>query len=422
MSWKSRRRFEALRRIFLHERGAASRLGFTVGNTVRLLQGGDMFFSALIARIDAALECVAIETYIFADDGVGRQISAAMIQAAQRGVRVRIITDGVGTPRSPLFAAWAAAGIEQRVYNPYWFGRFGFSRTHRKLAVIDAAFAYCGGINMTDDHAQRGVRLAYPRWDFAVELSGPVVTDVRTAFELQWHRLHVGHMSVAQQLAEGGERLPDLFRRWRRSHRWLKARAMWAITEPSVAFVARDNVVNRHAIEKAYLAAIGRARREILLANPYFMPGRKLRRALVNAARRGVDVRILVGRNEFVALDSAVPFLYYALLGAGVRVAEYDKTNLHGKVAVIDSNWGTVGSSNLDALSLVLNNEANVVLVSCIDELKALRGAIMAAFAESREIDPVSYAARSAGERALNWLAYNAYRAAMKLLTIGSYD
>ncbi len=123
-----------------------------------------------------------------------------------------------------------------------------------------------------------------------------------------------------------------------------------------------------------------------------------------------------------MALDTAVPFLYHALLRAGVRVAEYDRTILHGKVAVVDDNWATVGSSNLDALSLMLNNEANVVLVKHDAEIQALREAIDAAFADGREIDPARFAARPPMERLLNWLAYTVYRGAMKLLTVGGYD
>jgi cardiolipin synthase A/B len=190
---------------------------------------------------------------------------------------------------------------------------------------------------------------------------------------------------------------------------------------PCVAFVARDNVVNRRAIEKAYLDAIGEARKEVLLANPYFMPGRRLRRALVEAAGRGVAVRLLIGRKEFKVLDYGVPFLYHSLLSAGVQIAEYEKTMLHGKVAVVDSRWGTVGSSNLDALSLVLNNEANVLLV-LHPQIQQLRDAILAGFADATQIDRARYEARPVLERAMSWLAYAGYRAVMKLLTVGGYD
>ncbi|MGA7812164.1 phospholipase D-like domain-containing protein, partial [Caballeronia sp.] len=176
------------------------------------------------------------------------------------------------------------------------------------------------------------------------------------------------------------------------------------------------------AIEKAYLVAISRAETEVMLANPYFMPGRKLRRALAQAAQRGVRVTLVIGKKEFVALDYATPFLYRTLLKYGVRIAEYEKTILHGKVAVVDSNWATVGSSNLDALSLVLNNEANMVLVNHENEIVKLRDAILAAFHESQPVTAEHYAARPIGIRLLNWLAYNGYRTMMKMLTVGRYD
>ncbi|HEY3596391.1 MAG TPA: phospholipase D-like domain-containing protein [Paraburkholderia sp.] len=397
-----------------------SRYRFTTGNDLRLFNSGNGYFAALIERIDAAAHIVALETYIFADDDAGRAVSAALLRAAARGVCVRVITDGIGTERLPMFDEWLAAGIEHRIYNPHIFGRFGFSRTHRKLAVVDDAFAYCGGINIVDDYNHNGTRLPYPRWDFAAELRGPVVADVRVAFDLQWRRIRLGHRPRPTPETTGASppAATDAFVRARRRVRQDDSRTA---AEPCVAFVARDNIVNRRAIEKSYLTAIGQARSEVLLANPYFMPGRKLRRALTFAARRGIDVRLIVGRKEFAALDYAVPFLYRSLLRAGVKIAEYDKTMLHGKVAVVDSNWGTVGSSNLDALSLMLNNEANVVLV-LHRELDQLRDAILAAFAESPSIDLARYEARPAAEQLLNWFAYQTYRAVMKLLTVGGYD
>ncbi|CAG4894090.1 phospholipase D-like domain-containing protein [Paraburkholderia saeva] len=413
------RRFARLRQS-LRNRRYWRRYRFTTGNGIELFRSGNEYFDTLTRRIDAATHDVALETYIFCDDEAGQKISAALLRAAARGVRVRVITDGVGTAKLALFTDWLPNGVEHRIYNPHIFGRFGFSRTHRKLAVIDETYAYCGGINIVDDFDNNGARLPHPRWDFAVELSGPVVTDIREAFEAQWRRIRMGH-KPAEMPGAGGEPPPDLGRSARLR---MRRRARGDVREtglPCVAFVARDNLVNRRAIEKAYLTAIGQARTEVLLANPYFMPGRKLRRALTHAARRGVDVRLIIGRKEFAALDYAVPFLYRALLRAGVRIAEYEKTLLHGKVAVVDSSWGTVGSSNLDALSLLVNNEANVVLVAD-PEIHDLRAAILTAFDESRRIDLAHYEARPRVERILNWLAYNTYRAVMKVLTVGGYD
>jgi cardiolipin synthase A/B len=439
-----------------------SRYRFTSGNEVRLFQSGKALFSAMIERIDAAQRDVALETYIFCHDETGQALSDALMRAAKRGVRVRVITDGVGTARLDLFNAWPAARVEHRIYNPHIFGRFGFSRTHRKLVVVDDLYAYCGGINVVDDMENDGKPLPFPRWDFAVELTGPVVVDVREAVELQWRRIRLGYRpplaapgsptslspgvpasagylaphptghTIGMPTKAVNEMLRELAPvmrtgRARRIIERLRERLRAGVPDPRtagvpcVAFVARDNVVNRRAIEKAYLEAIGEARKEVLLANPYFMPGRRLRRALVEAATRGVAVKLLIGRKEFKVLDYGTPFLYHQLLSAGVQIAEYEKTMLHGKVAVVDCLWGTVGSSNLDALSLVLNNEANVLLVRHA-QIQELRDAILAAFEESPEIDRAHYESRPWHVRAVNWLAFALYRAVMKLITVGGYD
>lgn len=458
------RRVMRLREALLGKR-YRSRYRFTSGNDVRLFHSGEGLFGAMIERIDAAQRDVALETYIFCSDGTGQAVSEALMRAARRGVRVRVITDGIGSPHLELFDAWPAAGIEHRVYNPHIFGRFGFSRTHRKLAVIDDRYAFCGGINIVDDMENDGKPLPFARWDFAVELAGPVVVDVREAIEMQWRRIRLGHrpplgapalpggplplspgvpasagfmaphptghtvMQPAKAVNEVLRELAPVVRtsRAQRIIARLRERLRAGVPDPRtarvpcVAFVARDNVVNRRAIEKAYLDAIGEARKEVLLANPYFMPGRRLRRALLEAATRGVTVKLLIGRKEFKVLDYGTPFLYHQLLSAGVQIAEYEKTMLHGKVAVVDSSWGTVGSSNLDALSLVLNNEANVLLV-LHPQIGELRGAILSAFDESPMIDRARYEARPWHVRAVNWLAWNSYRVVMKMLTVGGYD
>ncbi|MFM0321832.1 phospholipase D-like domain-containing protein [Caballeronia glebae] len=425
---RPQRSFKRLRQALSSGR-RPPRFCFTTDNRVRLFKGGVQFFPALIERIDKARKSVSLETYIFANDDIGRAVSDALVRAAERGVAVRVITDGIGTESNlPMFKLWQERGVEHRIYNPHLlFGPQGWSRTHRKLALIDETFAFCGGINIVDDYEQNGARLERPRWDYAMEAQGPVVKDVREAFDLQWQRIRLG--VKPRQPSQPGCEAQD---RERAPSRWNARRAMLArrrarlgeihaVERPCVAFVARDNLLNRRAIEKAYLRAIAHAESEVLLANPYFMPGRKLRRALVNAAERGVRVSLLIGRKEFVALDYATPFLYGNLLKHGVRIAEYEKTMLHGKVAVVDADWATIGSSNLDALSLVLNNEANMVLVNH-PEIAGLHDAILQAFDEGRPIDEKHYASRPITERMLNWLAYNTYRVMMKVITIGQYD
>lgn len=389
----------------------AMRLRFTPGNTITLLRGGAQFFPALIRRIDEARHRVAIETYMICHDRAGQALGAALMRAARRGVEVRLITDGIGTAALGMFAEWEAAGVRRRIYNPHLIGRFGVTRTHRKIALIDDRHGFVGGINFVEDFINDGQRLPAPRWDFALEIEGPLTEDIGAAIEWQWRRI-------------GNE--PPLKRswpRWRHMPQGTSADRLLRVSRgiSLAAFVARDNLVNRRAIEKAYLYAIGRASRQVLLANAYFVPGRRMRRALVEAAQRGVEVRLLVGRKEFAMLDHAVPFLYRSLLKAGVVINEYDKTLLHAKVAVVDDAWATVGSSNLDALSLLVNHEANVVIVD--DPVVAEIGAaIRAALGEARLIDQDSYAARPLSARIKSWVAYHAYRLAMKLLTAGRYD
>jgi len=126
--------------------------------------------------------------------------------------------------------------------------------------------------------------------------------------------------------------------------------------------VVRDNLRNRRTIQRAYLQALGHARKKVVFANPYFAPGRKLRRALEQAASRGVDVTLLLGVGQFKLQDAVAHSFYPKLLKSGVKLVEYRKTQLHAKVAVVDDEWATIGSSNYDGLSLFVNQEANVVI------------------------------------------------------------
>ncbi|QHE91068.1 cardiolipin synthase ClsB [Pandoraea fibrosis] len=381
-------------------------LPFSHDNDLTLLYLGQNYFTALVAAIDNAKRDVVLETYIFEADDVGANVSAALQRAAQRGVAVRVITDGIGTSRRlPWFADWRESGVQHRIYNPRLFGKFGFSRTHRKLAIVDHDVAFVGGINIIDDfNGGGGTRMSDPRWDFAVQCRGPIVAEIAVAFHIQWLRLAPGYLGTP----------------FRHRRRGLRGR-LHAPYAGQAAFVARDNLHNRRAVEKAYLMALGRARHEVWLANPYFVPGRRLRRALTQAARRGVSVHLLIGRKEFRLLDTAVPWLYAKLLDAGVRIGEYDMRQLHGKVAVVDDVWATVGSSNLDALSLFLNHEANVVVLDDPMVIQ-LRDHIRKAFAEARLIDPERYGERSRWRRFRQWTAYRLYRLVMKVLTRGKYD
>ena len=395
------------------------------GHQIKLLKGGTEFFPELIRAMDAARSHIQLETYIFDFHGDGALVAAALERAGRRGLRVWVVVDGVGTPR--LREEWRErfdkAGVVWRVYSP--LGALGllipsrWRRLHRKLCVIDGHVAFCGGINILDDwyDPQHGA-LKAPRLDFAVCATGALVQQVQeAAMQLWWRIQAVRH--VRQQ------NFPEAFSSFKAAGLhlpWLHD-AQLAQGQTWVAragLLLRDNVMNRGQIEKAYRRAIGMARHDILIANAYFLPGRKLRQALVHAAQRGVRVRLLLqGRYEYFMQYHAARPVYRQLLAAGVEIYEYSESFLHAKVAVIDAHhehpWATVGSSNLDPFSLLLAREANVVVADG-EFAKHLHAALAQAIdTGSDRIIPGSLLARSKFQRGMDWLAFGLMRLAIWL-------
>ncbi|SFM58309.1 cardiolipin synthase ClsB [Rugamonas rubra] len=384
-------------------------VNFIADNDVQLLYCGTEFFPALIEAIDAARGEVYFETYIFADDDTGKAVLAALMRAAGRGVLVRVITDwfGTGGARSQrMQAQLAAAGVEHRIFNA-WFRR-GVTRTHRKICVVDHGVAFVGGININDDlfcDYNHAIRLPAPRWDFAVAVRGPLVAAIQKEAEAQWARL--GKLGIFKRIS--------LYHDMRKIDRNAAPPSM-----VQAGFVVRDNLRNRRTIQRAYLQALGRARKSVLLANPYFAPGRKFRRALASAAERGVEVVLLIGVGEIWLQDAVAHSFYPKLLEAGVKVVEYHQTQLHAKVAVIDDNWATVGSSNVDGLSLFLNQEANVVVKDAAFA-RSLRGHIEAAVAEGVVIHQDDFAHIGRCRRLGYEIAFVCYKLLMRIFAIGKY-
>lgn len=383
-------------------------VAFTANNRIALLQGGADYFPALIASFDAARSEICLETYIFTPDQTGLDIMAALARAADRGVTVNVISDWVGTGHvNCLFLKreFGKTRVNYKVFNS-WFHR-GLTRTHRKICVVDREVAFLGGLNINDDWISDdgfNVPLPAPRWDFAVRVEGPLVESIHHEVEAQWRLLNGLHLRFRlERLREKLVREPA------------------ADAGPALAgLVVRDNLRNRRTIQQAYLKALGGARKSALLANPYFAPGRKLRDGLARAAARGVDVTLLIGVGQFRIQDAVAHSFYPKLLGSGVKVVEYHKTQLHGKVAVIDDEWATVGSSNWDGLSLFVNQEANVI-VRDRRFASALRRRIEDAVAESRMVRPQDYADIPWYERALYGAAYLFYKSVLRVITFGRY-
>ncbi|MBI3526884.1 MAG: cardiolipin synthase ClsB [Betaproteobacteria bacterium] len=370
---------------------------FRDGNSLDLLSNGEQYFPALEREIDAAASEIYLETYIFEADATGDRIAQALIRAALRGVAVCLLVDGFG---SRLFAQnlqprLLEAGVQSLVFRPesslFKFRRTRLRRLHRKLVVIDGKVGFCGGINVIDDvHAGGPV---HPRFDYAVRVQGPLLADMHAAVRAVWMRAA-----------------------------WTNMRRRWAppigprpdappAGDRRAAFLARDNFRHRHDIERAYLAAIRSAKFEVVIANAYFLPGKRFRRALLAATHRGVRVVLLLqGRVEYLLVHYATRALYHQLLDAGVEIHEYQRSFLHAKVAVIDGRWATVGSSNIDPVSLLLAREANVVVENQAFA-SDLRDSLQSAIASGAKPVAREYAVKmGVVTRLMTWIAYGLLR------------
>jgi len=340
------------------------RLKWHEGNRIDLLRNGGEFFPAMYQAFAEAKRLIHLETYIFNLDETGLEVLERLRQACARGVKVRVVLDGFGSAEHAyeITRRLAAMGAQYRVYRPepaglraFWFDPRRLRRLHRKVTVVDNRVAFVGGINILDDYVDvpdDGPGPA-PRFDFAVRLEGPIVADVARAQRGLWLRM-------------AWRRRDDWAAFYRRLTHWSEWRKTRIEPPPAfnpgvrAALLLRDNILFRQTVENVYLATMAHAHEDILIANAYFFPGRRLRKGLEEAARRGVRVRLLLqGRSEYLLQYRACRYMYCKLLGDGIEIYEYMASYLHAKVAVID-NCAMVGSSNLDPFSLLLAREANV--------------------------------------------------------------
>jgi cardiolipin synthase len=396
-------------------------LRFKEGNAVTLLENGVQLFPALCEAFDQATRSIQVETYIFRLDAAGAQILHHLKLAARRGVRVRVMLDGFGSAldEQKILAELLSVGAQCRVYRPeprqFTLKSFNFKRLrrlHRKIVVVDSRVAFIGGINFEDDYLTHDPlkRANDPRFDYAVQVTGPLVAEAVHAQDLLWLRL-------SWRLLLRG---PRTWRHLRFRHRRHRAALHPATGSVQAALVLRDNLRQRKSIEAAYLEGITQAQHTIIIANAYFLPGRKLRYALVEAAHRGVKVKLLLqGKIEYRMQYHATRWIYDQFLGAGIEIYEYLPSFLHAKVAVLD-DVSTVGSSNLDPFSLLLAREANV-LIDDAAFTQTLRQSLETAIVHgSKVIEHTLYAHRPVLTRLTDGLAYLLLRVGVALTGKGS--
>lgn len=322
--------------------------GWQRDNRIELLENGEAYFPKVFEAMRQARREILLETFILFEDKVGNALKTILIDAARRGVNVVVSLDGFGCGElsAGFLGELADAGVTVQMFDPaskvLGIRTNWFRRLHRKIVVVDARVGFIGGINFSADHLSDYGPDA--KQDYAVQVVGPAVAD-----------LH--HFALAQS----GRRMRTR-RGWRRR---VQRPAVWASADGDgqVRLIYRDNAQHRDDIEDAYIHALNKARTRVVIANAYFFPGYRLLRAIRNAARRGVHVQLIMqGQPDVLLAKLAARMLYDYLLKDGVVIHEYCQRPLHGKVALVDDEWSTVGSSNLDPLSLSLNLEANVLI------------------------------------------------------------
>ena len=365
---------------------------------ISLLQNGEAYFPAVEAALDRAVHEIYLESYIFENGHAGRRISEALRRAASRGVKTHLLIDGYGSSRLPqsMVDYIMAAGVMVLRFrpkiSPWTLRRKRLRRLHRKIVVVDQRIAIVGGINIVDDLVLQGQIAA--RYDCAVSVEGPLVKQIHDSARRVWLRVACSRL----RLGWGW----DVY-------------SQAPAAEPGgpgrCAFVVRDNWRHRSDIEDAYLKAIKLATSEIIIANAYFLPGVNFRHSLVDAARRGVRVVLLLqGKADHRLLQHASHALYGSFLDAGIEIYEYHKSLLHAKVAVIDGHWATVGSSNLDPFSLLLALEANVVVDDATFAKELKQSLDRAIEIGARRIFRNNWRTQPIRRRLASWLSYGLVR------------
>jgi cardiolipin synthase len=325
---------------------------------VQLLRDGEEAFPAMLADILAAKREILLEMYWFGSDGIGSRFADLLARRAREGLRVRILYDAVGSidADDAMFVELEAAGCEVAQYNPIapWRQRFRLGlvnrRDHRKMLILDGQIGYTGGVNLADPWAPEAVGGKNFRDDM-IRIDGPVVGDMRALFMSAWGkatRFEGDRAPVSEAEAP-------------------RASAAGPTDETcGVEILANQSFGGRRAIRREYLSRIANARRYVHLTNSYFLPDRVIRRALFDAVARGIDVKVLLpGQSDVFAVYFATRRLYEELIEGGVQLFEWHGTVLHSKTAVIDGNWCTVGTYNLDYRSFRFNLEVTAAIEDC---------------------------------------------------------
>jgi cardiolipin synthase len=356
------------------------------GGQVTLLQNGDEFYPAMLEAIRAARDTVNFEVYIFEPDEIGRQFMDAFRERARAGVEVRVLVDWFGSHkfRPRHRRELAQDGVKVETFRPFNLRNLVrmYRRTHRRAIVIDGEIAFTGGAAVSRKWAGN-VRTPHEWRDSMTRVTGPLAGGIQSAFAENW-------VYCTGEVLAGSRFFPP--------------------TEPgagpcSISVVSSPSDAQQ-PIRLLFWLSFANARRRLWICNSYFIPDPRLRQAVVDRARHGVDVRILVPGNhtDAVPVQLAGRSYYGELLQAGVRIFEFQPAMMHAKALVVDDCWSVIGSANLDERSMELNEE-NVAGIADEEFARAIADGLERDFARSREVTLDQWRRRPLWQRGLEALA-----------------
>ncbi|WP_257309801.1 cardiolipin synthase [Geothrix fuzhouensis] len=367
-----------------------------VGNKVTLLFDGPKTIAAMMAAVAAAKDSINLETFLFEQDTLGLKFADMLIAKQREGVQVSIIYDAVGTLGTPeaFFTRMRDAGIRLLAFHPvspiHKLGRWRINnRDHRKILVVDGKVAFAGGVNITAAYSRGSLfrsgdkrRRAALGWrDTHLQIEGPAVAALQWLFIHNWASQEEGDLPARDyfpQLAQAGDK---------------------------VVRVIASQPGGVHEVYKAYFVAIQGATRSIHLTAAYFVPDVQILKSLLEAAQRGVDVKLILPSISDGALVAYASHSFYQqMLEAGIKIYQLKASVLHAKTAVIDGTWSTVGSTNMDTRSFLHNKEINVVVMG--DEFgQEMESAFQEDLKDSNQIQLETWKHRPLHQRFMEWFS-----------------
>ncbi|MBI5739908.1 MAG: hypothetical protein HZA16_04225 [Nitrospirae bacterium] len=356
---------------------------FSENNVVRFLKSGQETFQAILDSVSAARKSICIEFYIFKDDTVGRRLADLLKEKAREGVRVCLLYDHFGSflTSARFWSGLRKEGVLVKVSHPFRFSslRSYVYRDHKKLLILDGEKAFTGGFNIADEYHGYFKKMKSVWRDTGIYLEGPIASVLLGIFNKSWKTWK-------------GERI--------------KLQLSSGLHEKGVSVIpifANSNRARRR-MRRLLIYSIRNAKESIYLTTAYFIPSRKILRALINAAERGVELQLLLpGKSDMTSVYYAGRSCYGKLLNAGVEIYEYQETVLHAKTAVFDGRWSIIGSANLDFQSMRRNEESNVGVYDT-DFSAKMTGVFSNDLRNSIKIDADKWAKRSLYQKFLEKL------------------